>query len=124
MGTRFRILSEIRDIETIASGRGVYIRRYLKRAYGHGRWRKMRGIATVELADSTICEAEIHGMKPMRKTSLNRSSNALNAWFCVDALTFSTIAKRARNVFTSVAAGSPVSPACLRYARNRRFQCR
>jgi hypothetical protein len=28
---RFKILSEIRDIETIASGRGVYIRRYLER---------------------------------------------------------------------------------------------
>jgi len=60
MHPRFKILSEIRDIETIASGRGVYIRRYLERTYGRGRWRKMKGIATVELADGTICEAEIH----------------------------------------------------------------
>jgi hypothetical protein len=60
MNPRFKILSEIRDIKTIASGRGVYIRRYLERTYGRGRWRKMKGIATVELADSTICEAEIH----------------------------------------------------------------
>ena len=60
MNPRFKILSEIRDIETIASGRGVYIRRYLERTYGRGRWRKMKGIATVELADGTICEAEIH----------------------------------------------------------------
>jgi len=60
MNPRFKILSEIRDIETIASGRGVYIRRYLERIYGRGRWRKMKGIATVELADGTICEAEIH----------------------------------------------------------------
>ncbi|HHB90434.1 MAG TPA: hypothetical protein ENK60_03930 [Anaerolineae bacterium] len=57
---RFKILSEIKDIETIASGRGVYIRRYLERTYGRGRWRKMKGIAIVELADGTICEAEIH----------------------------------------------------------------
>jgi hypothetical protein len=56
----FEILSEIGDIETIAAGRGVYIRRYLERTYGKGRWRKMKGIATVQLADSTICEAEIH----------------------------------------------------------------
>jgi hypothetical protein len=56
----FEILSEIRDIETIAAGRGVYMRRYLERTYGKGRWRKMRGIATVQLADGTICEAEIH----------------------------------------------------------------
>ena len=60
MNAAFKILSEIRDIETIAAGRGVYIRRHLERAYGRGRWRKLRGIATVELADGTICEAEIH----------------------------------------------------------------
>jgi len=32
----------------------------LERTYGRGRWRKMRGIATVQLADGTICKAEIH----------------------------------------------------------------
>jgi len=36
----FEILSGIRDIETIAVGRGVYIKRYLERTYGKGRWRK------------------------------------------------------------------------------------
>ena len=41
-------------------GRGVYIRGYLKHTYGKGRWRKMKGVATVRLADGTICEAEIH----------------------------------------------------------------
>jgi hypothetical protein len=56
----FEIISEIRDIATIAAGRSVYIRRYLERTYGKGRWRKMKGIATVQLPDSTICEAEIH----------------------------------------------------------------
>lgn len=56
----FEILSELREIETIAAGRGVYIRRYLERAYGKGRWRKMKGIATVQLTDGTICDAEIH----------------------------------------------------------------
>lgn len=60
MTTAFEILSEIRDVETIAAGRAVYIRRYLQRTYGRGRWRKMKGIATVRLADGAICEAEIH----------------------------------------------------------------
>jgi len=50
----FEILGEIRDIETIATGRGVYIRQYLERTYGKSRWRKMKGIATVQLADGTI----------------------------------------------------------------------
>jgi hypothetical protein len=56
----FEILGEIRDIETIATGRGVYIRHYLDRTYGKGRWRKKKGKAVVQLADGTVCEAEIH----------------------------------------------------------------
>ena len=60
MNPRFKLLSEIRNIETIASGHGVHIRRHLERAYGRGRWRKMKGFATVELEDGTIDEAEIH----------------------------------------------------------------
>jgi hypothetical protein len=56
----FEILSEIGDIKTIAAGRGIRIRRYLEHTYGKGRWRKMKGVATVQLADGTICEAEIH----------------------------------------------------------------
>lgn len=55
-----KVLSDIRDVETIATGRGVHIRRYLERTYGRGRWRKMKGIATVELANGSISEAEIH----------------------------------------------------------------
>jgi len=60
MVIEFMILSEIRDIETITEGRGLYIRRYLERTFGKGRWWKMKGIAAVQLADGTICEAEIH----------------------------------------------------------------
>ncbi|MBI5756872.1 MAG: hypothetical protein HZA12_08100 [Nitrospirae bacterium] len=56
----FEILCEIRDIETIAEGRGVYIRHHLERTYGKGRWRKMKGVASVRLADGTIYKAEIH----------------------------------------------------------------
>ena len=56
----FEILGEISDIQTIASGTGVYIRRYLERTYGKGRRRKMKGFATVKFADGTIFEAEIH----------------------------------------------------------------
>jgi hypothetical protein len=57
---KFEILGEISNIETIASGHGVYILRYLNRVYGEGRWRKMKGIATVRLEDDSIREAEIH----------------------------------------------------------------
>ncbi|MFO7536995.1 MAG: hypothetical protein R6X32_02915 [Chloroflexota bacterium] len=56
----FEILGDINDVETIATGRGVQIRRYLERTYGRGRWRKMKGFATVQLENGLICEAEIH----------------------------------------------------------------
>jgi hypothetical protein len=58
--TEFEIVGDIKDIETIATGRGVYIRRFLDRIYGRGRWRKRKGRATVKLADGTVCDAEIH----------------------------------------------------------------
>lgn len=56
----FQIDGEISAIQTIASGSGVHIRRFLQRKYGKGRWRKMKGIATIRLADGTTFEAEIH----------------------------------------------------------------
>lgn len=54
------ILGEIGNVETIAVGRGVHIRRHLNRVYGKGHWRKMKGVATVRLADGTIYRAELH----------------------------------------------------------------
>jgi hypothetical protein len=60
MMIEIEIVGEIRDIAIIARGRGVYLRRYLERAYGKGRWRKMKGRSSVRLGDGTLCEAEIH----------------------------------------------------------------
>ena len=57
---KFEILGDIRNFETIATGRGVYIRRHLDRTYGKGRRRKMKGMATVELGDGTVRDTEIH----------------------------------------------------------------
>jgi hypothetical protein len=57
---RFKVLSELRQIEVIATGTGVRDRRRLNREHGRGKWRKMKGIATVRLEDGTICEAELH----------------------------------------------------------------
>ena len=57
---QFKLLGEIQHVEVIASGRGVRDRRRLNREYGIGRWRKMKGVATVRLSDGTICQAELH----------------------------------------------------------------
>ena len=60
MPMKFEILDDIRDIETIATGQGVHVRRRLHRIHGKGRWRKRKGVATVRLDDGTVYEAEIH----------------------------------------------------------------
>lgn len=57
---KFQILTAITKVETIASRRGVEIRRYLERVYGKGRWRKMKDKAIVQLEDGIIRGAEIH----------------------------------------------------------------
>jgi hypothetical protein len=54
------IVGEITHIETIAVGSSIREIRRLRKAYGAGRWRKLRGIARVRLPDNTICNAEIH----------------------------------------------------------------
>jgi len=56
----FTIIGDISNIETIATGRGVYIRNYLERTYGKGHWRKTKSLAIVRLVDETKCNAEIH----------------------------------------------------------------
>jgi len=56
----FKIVGEIADVETIASGRGVRDRARLRRQYGAGRWRKLKGVASVRLLDGTIRLAEVH----------------------------------------------------------------
>lgn len=56
----FEIVSEISKIELIAAGRGIRDRKRFQKNYGKGRWRKLKGVATVRLADNTIRLAELH----------------------------------------------------------------
>jgi hypothetical protein len=32
----------------------------LRRFYGHGRWRKLKGVATIRLSSGSIRKAEVH----------------------------------------------------------------
>ena len=57
---RFEIVGDIADIETIAVGSGIRILPLLRKRYGTGRWRKLKGIATVRLFDGTVRIAEMH----------------------------------------------------------------
>jgi len=56
----FEILSQIRNVQVIASGRGVRIRRRLQRKHGGSRWRKMKGTALIREYNGDTYEAEIH----------------------------------------------------------------
>jgi hypothetical protein len=56
----FRILEALRDVETIARGRGIRELPRLRRTYGAGRWRKRKGVARVRLKDGAVRLAELH----------------------------------------------------------------
>jgi hypothetical protein len=56
----FEIIGEIRDIEHIATGRAIRDLPRLQDHYGKGRWRKLKGFATVRLGDGTVHTAELH----------------------------------------------------------------
>lgn len=56
----FEIVGEITDIEIIGVGSGVRDRARLRRKHGIGRWRKLKGIAPVRLANGKIRLAEVH----------------------------------------------------------------
>ncbi len=56
----FDIIDEIRDIETIASGTRLREHMRLSKQYGKGRWRKLKGIATIRLANGKMRLAELH----------------------------------------------------------------
>lgn len=54
------IVGDITVVETIARGRGIRDLKRLRRAYGEGQWRKVKGIARVRLPSGHIRPAELH----------------------------------------------------------------
>ena len=56
----FDLVGEISQIEAIAVGGKIRDIRRLRKLYGKGRWRKMKGIAPVRLATGRTRIAELH----------------------------------------------------------------
>lgn len=56
----FEIAGEITEVQTIAAGPSVRDRARLRKQYGVGRWRKLKGIANVRLVSGRIRLAEVH----------------------------------------------------------------
>jgi hypothetical protein len=54
------VVGSITDIETIAVGSGIREVSRLREDYGPGRWRKLKGRATVRLPDGNVLPAEVH----------------------------------------------------------------
>ena len=56
----FEVVGDITAIETIAVGSAIYDLPRLKRLYGKGRWRKMKGQTLVRLRSGRVRLAELH----------------------------------------------------------------
>jgi hypothetical protein len=56
----FDIISNIEDIEQIAAGGKIRDIMRLRKQYGDGRWRKLKGTAMVRLRGGNIRKAELH----------------------------------------------------------------
>jgi hypothetical protein len=60
MEVDFEIVGQITESETIAIGNSIRELGQLRARFGHGRWRKRKGVANVRLSDGTIRLAEVH----------------------------------------------------------------
>ena len=56
----FEVIGPIEASETIASGAGIRVLPYLRKLYGYGRWRKLKGIAMVRLPNGAVHRVELH----------------------------------------------------------------
>ncbi len=56
----FEIIGDITNIEIIAVGNSIRELERLRKTYGSGRLRKLKGFATISLDDGSIYEAELH----------------------------------------------------------------
>ncbi len=57
---KFEIIGDITEIESIAVGSSIRDLERLCEFYGDGRWRKMKGVATILLANGRVRQAELH----------------------------------------------------------------
>ena len=60
MPMHFEIISDITDIEPIAVGSAIREVARWRKQYGRGRWRKLKGIALIRLANGRTRRAELH----------------------------------------------------------------
>lgn len=57
---KFKIVGNIRDTETFATGSGIRELARLRRTYGEGNWRNRKGVAEVQFDNGVTRTAEVH----------------------------------------------------------------
>ncbi|GAB5407440.1 MAG: hypothetical protein Aurels2KO_56710 [Aureliella sp.] len=72
----FKIIGKIENEETFASSTAIREIARLRKVYGRGRWRKRKGVATVEFEDGTTLLVELHWTKPLELAAKNTRSRA------------------------------------------------
>ncbi len=56
----FDVVGEITQIQTISESKAIRDLARLRKVYGKGRWRKLKGIALVRLQTGRLRKAELH----------------------------------------------------------------
>ena len=56
----FELIGKIESVETIAVGNSIHELAGLRQEFGEGRWRKLKGVAAVRLANGRIRNIELH----------------------------------------------------------------
>jgi len=56
----FQIIGNLEDVQIIAIRHSIRDLKFLEHIYGQGRWRKLKGIARVQLENGRIRLAEMH----------------------------------------------------------------
>ena len=60
MNMDFEIIGNIEAVEVIAIGSKIRVLAYLQKVHGRGRWRKLKGVASVRIPNGEIRRVELH----------------------------------------------------------------
>jgi len=60
LSEKFEIVGPIRAVQVIASNTSIRSKGVLNERFGRGRWRKMKGVATVRFINGRIATADLH----------------------------------------------------------------
>ena len=60
MASGFDVIGDVHNVEPIAVRQAIRELRRLNKAYGKGRWRKLKGTTFVRLPDGSVHAAKVH----------------------------------------------------------------